>query len=134
MSANPSENDLVAEKRRTDVQQDVQMSGEALRCWLRFTNVPFSPRFAAGLLKHFNYDAEAIFSASDAELDEAPQFQSRHLVRLRDPAYQATDRQAAWFEKYGVRLLLPHHREYPLLLHTISDPPAFLCVSIHKTL
>jgi hypothetical protein len=39
--------------------------------------------------------------------------QARHLVTLRKPAYVATDRQLAWFERYGVRLLLTSHPEYP---------------------
>ncbi len=32
---------------------------------------------------------------------------------MRKPEYLATERQIRWFERYGVRLILPSHPEYP---------------------
>jgi predicted Rossmann fold nucleotide-binding protein DprA/Smf involved in DNA uptake len=96
-----------------------ELSIAALPYWLRLANLPFSSKLIAVLLECFDSDPQAIFEASDAELDSIPVFQARHLVTLRKPEYVATDRQLSWFERYGVRLLLPSHPEYPPALCTI---------------
>ena len=75
------------------------------------------------LLECFDNDPQAIFAASDAELDSIPVFQARHLVTLRKPEFEATDRLIKWFERYGVRRRLPTHPEYPPALCTISGYP-----------
>jgi DNA processing protein len=103
-------------------------SPEALPYWLRLANLPFSSRLVTALLECFDNDPAAIFEASDAELDSIPIFQARHLVTLRKPEFEATDRQIRWFEKYGVRLILASRPEYPPALCTIPDPPPFLFV------
>ena len=103
-------------------------SAESLPLWLRLANIPFSPRLVTSLLQHFHYDPAVLFAAGDQELDQVALFQSRHLSRLRDPVYAATDRQLRWFEKYKVRLILPTDRDYPRLLLTIADPPPYLFV------
>ena len=101
---------------------------EALPHWLRLANLPFSSKLITALLECFDNDPAAIFEASDAELDSIPVFQARHLVTLRKPEYEATERQLNWYQRHGVRLLLPHHPEYPQALCTIPDPPPFLFV------
>jgi len=55
----------------------------------------------------FDNNPAAIFAASDRELDSVPIFQARHLATLRKPEFMATERQLTWFQRYGVRLLLP---------------------------
>jgi DNA processing protein len=80
----------------------------------------------ATLLTHFHNDPRRIFAASDAELDPVPGFQSRHLVRLRDPIYLPTDRQVAWVEKQGVWLALRGQPEYPEGLEVLLDAPPIL--------
>jgi DNA processing protein len=96
--------------------------------WLRLANLPFSSKLITALLECFDNDPAAIFAASNAELDSVPLFQARHLATLRKPEYVATERQLAWYERYGVRLLLPSSPEYPPALCTILDPPPFLFV------
>ncbi|MCS6775488.1 MAG: hypothetical protein RMJ43_14155, partial [Chloroherpetonaceae bacterium] len=54
---------------------------EALRALLHLANVPLSPRLARTLLQHFDWNAQRIFAASDAELDAIEPLQSRHIVR-----------------------------------------------------
>jgi len=103
-------------------------SPASLPHWLRLANLPFSSKLITALLECFDNDPQAIFEASDAEMDSIPLFQARHLVTLRKPEYEATDRQLAWYQRYGVRLLLPSHPEYPPALCTIPDPPLFLFV------
>ena len=61
-------------------------------------------------------------------MNRIPVFQARHFVTLRKPEYEATDPQLAWYQRYGVRLILPSHPEYPQALCTIPDPPPFLFV------
>ncbi len=100
----------------------------ALPHWLRLADLPFSSKLIAALLEAFDNDPAALFEASDTELDSIPIFQTRHLVTLRKPEHEATDRQLRWFERYGVRLLLPSHPEYPQALRTIPDPPPFLFI------
>ncbi|HLJ54592.1 MAG TPA: DNA-processing protein DprA [Chthonomonadaceae bacterium] len=101
---------------------------DALPHWLRLANLPFSTKLVTALLDAFGGDSAAIFAASDRDLDAVPLFQARHLVTLRKPEFIATERQLAWFEKYGVRLILPSHPEYPQALCTILDTPPFLFV------
>jgi DNA processing protein len=105
-----------------------QPTPDALPHWLRLANLPFSSKLISALLECFDNDPQAIFEASNAQLDSIPIFQARHLVTLRKPEYEATDRQLIWFQKYGVRLLLPSNPEYPPALCTILDPPPFLFV------
>lgn len=103
-------------------------SPEALSFCMHLDTLPFSSKLIAALLECFSNDPEAIFAASDGELDSVPLFQARHLVTLRKPEFEATDRQIRWFERYGVRLILPSHPEYPPALCTIPDPPPFLFI------
>jgi DNA processing protein len=116
----PSSSDLASENASS------VPAGEALRAWLRLANIAFSPRLLCALLAHFADDPQAIFAASDAALEAIPAFQARHLVRLRDPAFAATDRQMAWLERHGVRLVLFRQPDYPRLLREIPDPPPLL--------
>src|SRR5262249_34097266 len=105
-----------------------QPSGETLRAFLHLANMPFSSRLISALLAHFHNDPQALFAASDSELDEVPGVQARHLVRLRDQTLEVTERQWSWFERHGVRLLLRDHPEYPPDLQEIHDPPTMLFV------
>src|ERR1043165_7240103 len=73
--------------------------GEALRAWLRLANLQFSPRLTAALLRAFPNAPQALFAASDADLDAVPGMLARYLVRLRDPEFDATARQMAWMER-----------------------------------
>src|SRR5436190_744027 len=91
----------------------IEPTSELLPHWLRLANLPFSSKLISALLECFDNDPQAIFEASDAQLDSVPVFQARHLATLRKPEFIATDRQLTWFQRYGVRLLLPSHPEYP---------------------
>lgn len=103
-------------------------SGEALRAWMRLANLQFTPRLTTALLARFGSDPQAVFAATDAELDAIPGFLERHRLRLRDPNLNVTDRQWAWVEKQGVWLLLLGQAAYPHLLRQIPDPPPILFV------
>jgi DNA processing protein len=103
-------------------------AGALLRAWLRLANLQFTARLTTALLDRFGHDPQAILAATDAELDEVSGFQPRHLVRLRDPALEATDRQVAWIERYGVQIVRLGQPNYPRLLRDIPDPPALLFV------
>ncbi|HZO86823.1 MAG TPA: DNA-processing protein DprA [Chthonomonadaceae bacterium] len=106
----------------------VPPAGDALRAWLRLANMQFTACLTTALLTRFAGDPQAIFAAADAELDAVPGFQARHLVRLRDPALEASSRQLAWVERHGVALVLHGQPEYPRLLRHIPDPPPILFV------
>ena len=98
-----------------------------LRAWLQFANIEFSPRRMALLMAHFQNRPQAILEATDAELEDAG-CSARHIARLRDPKYKATDRQVAWVENHGVRLIFQQSDAYPPLLREISDAPPLLFV------
>src|SRR3954453_24030929 len=78
---------------------------EAVPHWLRLANLPFSSKLISALLECFDNNPQAIFEASDRELDSIPIFQARHLATLRKREYEATERQLRWFEPHGVRLV-----------------------------
>jgi DNA processing protein len=111
-----------------DTTASAPLEGETLRAWLRLTNLQFSPRLTTALLTGFQNDPNALFAASDADLNAIPGFLTRHLARLRDPAFAPTDRQVAWVERHSVRLVRLDQPEYPRLLRDISDPPPLLFV------
>lgn len=102
---------------------------EALRALLRLANLPLAPRLTRTLLQHFNWNAEHIFAASDAELDAIEPLQSRHIVRLRDPAFIPTERQLRAMHRLSARVLLLPDPEYPPSLRDIPEPPPLLFVS-----
>ena len=104
------------------------LEGDTLRVWLHLANVSLAPRLLAALLAQFDNDPRRIFDATDAELDPIPGFQSRHLVRLRDPLTLPTDRQIAWVEKQGIWLALRGRPEYPETLEVLPDAPPILFV------
>jgi DNA processing protein len=101
-------------------------TGDLLRAWLRFANVQFSARLMAAFLTHFGEDPRAIFAATDADLEEVPGCQPRHIVRLRDPNMDVTPRQWAWMERPDVRLALRGQPDYPRALRELPDPPPLL--------
>lgn len=101
---------------------------ESRRAWMRLANLQFTARLTAVLLQRFGGDPRALFTARDAELESVPGFAARHLVRLRDPAYEVTPRQWNWMERYSVRLLLLGQPDYPPSLREIPDPPPILFV------
>lgn len=103
-------------------------TGDRLRALLRLANTPLSARRMMALLTHFQWNAELLFAASDAELDAIDDLQSRHIVRLRDPAFEVTDRQWKALEKLQVRLILFPDADYPRSLRDIPDPPPLLFV------
>ncbi len=103
------------------------LDAATLRAWLRFANVEFSPRRMTALLAHFGGIPLAILEATDTELENAG-CAARHAVRLRDPKYKETDRQVAWVEKNGVRLVFHDDSDYPPLLREIADAPPLLFV------
>src|SRR5438105_4501366 len=67
-------------------------SPEAVPHWLRLANLPFSSKLISALLECFDNDPQAIFEATDAQLDSVPMFQARHLITLRKREYEATER------------------------------------------
>lgn len=103
-----------------------EIEPSALVHWLRLANLPFSAKLITALLERFAYQPEAIFDASDSELDTVAGFLARHQVKLRDAIYAVNDRQRKYFETQQVRLLTQRHSEYPKALLNISDPPALL--------
>lgn len=103
--------------------------------WLHLANLQLSARLTGALLAHFRHDPQAVFSASDSELEDVPGIQGRHLVRIRDPGCAPTERQIAWMERQQVRLLAIGDSDYPRVLQEIQDPPAllFLQGALHDT-
>jgi DNA processing protein len=130
MTSKSNEQITVAEERAPNgsAAPFSQPSGEALRAFLHLANMQFSSRLTTALLAHFKYDPQAIFTASDSDLDEVPGLQARHLVRMRDKTLAVTERQWSWFERHGVHLVLREDEAYPADLRDIPDPPPMLFV------
>ncbi len=96
--------------------------------WQHLANLQLSPRLVIALLQRYQYDPRAIFAASDADLEQVPEFQARHLVRLRDAALDTTPRQRAWLQRPDVSIVWLGHPSYPRMLRELSDPPPLLFV------
>ncbi len=120
--------DRIAEVPEPSLPPSDALSETALRAWMRLANAQFSARLTGALLAAFENDPDAIFDASDARLDMVPGFQARHAVRLRDPALQVSDRQWAWVERQGVRVVRRGQADYPPALEEMPDPPPLLFV------
>lgn len=101
---------------------------DTLRAWLRLANLQFAPRLTTALLRHFGNQPQAIFVATDAELDAVPEMHARHLPRLRDPECEIMPRQWDWIQRPDVHLLWLDHPGYPRPLRDLSDPPAILFI------
>jgi DNA processing protein len=104
------------------------LSFEARSAWLHLANLQFTPRLNAALLRAFHNDPQAIFAATDAELEAVPDLQPRNLVRLRDPELAVTPRQLVWLERPDVHIFWNGHPGYPRLLRSLPDPPPILFV------
>ena len=105
----------------------IPLDDTMLRAWLHLANVELPPRRLTALLARFGRNPTALLEATDTELEDAD-CPSRYIVRLRDPKYKATDRQFAWVQKNGVRLVFRDHSDYPPLLREIHDAPPLLFV------
>jgi DNA processing protein len=113
----------------TTQQPDIQQPDtETLSAWQRLANLQLNARLTLALLQRYRYDPRALFAATDAELGELPELQTRHLVRLRDTTLGATPRQMAWLQRPDVQICWPGHPSYPRLLRELPDPPAILFV------
>ena len=98
-----------------------------LRYWLAALYLPdVGPRTLQRWLEHFP-NIEKLFLASPAEWQAAniaPTFQHA----LRQPNWQAVEKELAWAEIASQRILCLDDSEYPSLLKEISDPPLILYV------
>ncbi len=103
-----------------------QLSSNSLKALLHLANLQFTPRMASTLLTWFDWQPERIFEAPDSEFDHIPGFLSRQLIKLRDPAYEATERQWLWMEKTQSTVLMANSPDFPDALRDIPDAPAFL--------
>jgi len=105
-----------------------QISIEALSAWQRLANLQLAPRLIAALLRRFANDPQAIFAATDVELEAVEELNPRHLARLRDPEFAVTARQSVWLQRPDVHIYWSGHPNYPRLLCELPDPPPILFV------
>jgi DNA processing protein len=105
-----------------------QTTLEARSSWQHLANLQFTPRLYTALLRCFDNNPQAIFAATDAELEAVPELHPRNLVRLRDPELAVTPRQLVWLERPDVHIFWAGHPGYPRLLRELPDPPPILFV------
>src|SRR5262245_40007779 len=86
MATKSNEQIYTGEEKALDGYQSavVEPTIEALRAYLHLANMQFSSRLTTALLVHFKHNSQALFAASDRDLDEVPGLQARHVVRMRD--------------------------------------------------
>ena len=105
-----------------------ESTDDIFRAWLHLANLQLSPRLIAALLRAFGSDPQAIFAASDRDLDDIEEMRAAQLLRLRDPLLEPTARQMAVIEQLDVRILWQGHSDFPSVLAEMQDAPALLFV------
>ncbi|MCE5199750.1 MAG: DNA-processing protein DprA [Armatimonadota bacterium] len=96
-----------------------------LRAWLRLSRMELPVRAAGALIERFG-GPEAVFEASEAELESVEQLNSRGRERILGPVPAVVDRDLRLLDELGVTLLPITSDDYPASLKQIYDPPVVL--------
>lgn len=98
---------------------------ETLRYWLALARAPrVGPRTFLALITHFP-DLEQLFRA-DREQLRGCGMAGATIGYLRRPDWRGVERDLAWREEPGNRILTLNHRDYPPRLRAIADAPPVL--------
>jgi len=103
------------------------MNENELRSWLRLSRVELSPRAASALIERFG-GPEAVFGATEAELESVERLTDKGREKIVGPAPAAIERDLSLMEELGVAVLPFTSPGYPQSIKEIFDPPIVLYV------
>lgn len=103
------------------------MREQELRFWLRFSRLELSPRAAGALLEQFG-NPEAVFAASEPELNSIEQLTEKGVAKILGPIPAAIERDLRLMEEKQVSVIPLTSEDYPASLKDIYDPPVVLYV------
>ncbi|MCE5323858.1 DNA-processing protein DprA [bacterium] len=103
------------------------MSEQELRAWLRLSRLELTPRAAAALIERFG-SPEAVFEASEAELQELEQLTEKGRVKILENAPAAIERDLRVIDARKIAIIPITSEKYPPNLRKIYDPPVMLYV------
>lgn len=103
------------------------MNEHELRAWLRLSRLELSPRAAGALVERFG-GPEAVFDASEAELESVERVTDKGRLKVLTPAPAAIERDLRLIEESGYTVIPITSPDYPTSLKEIYDPPVVLYV------
>ena len=103
------------------------MDERETRSWLRLSRLEISPVCATALVERFG-GPEAVFQASQSELDSVERLTEKGRGKVLGPVPAAIDRDLQLIDEMGVTLVPSTSDDYPASLKEIYDPPILLYV------
>lgn len=101
------------------------MDDRELRSWIRLSHLELSPRAALALIERFG-GPEAVFEASESELETVEHLTQKGLTRILGPVPAAIEHDLKVIEETGVIVTPIKSPDYPISLKEIYDPPVVL--------
>ncbi|MCE5313772.1 MAG: DNA-processing protein DprA [Armatimonadota bacterium] len=98
-----------------------------LRAWLRLSRLELSPRAAVALIERFG-GPEAVFEASEVELESVEHLTDKGRAKVFGPVPAAIERDLRLMEDKAITLIPITSGDYPAGLKQIFDPPPVLYV------
>ncbi len=104
-----------------------EMNERELSYWLRLSRLEISPKAAGALLERFG-SPEAVFAASDAELESVEQLSPRAKEKVLGPVPAGIERDLQTIDQTGITVVPIQSSQYPQSLAAIYDPPVVLYI------
>ncbi len=95
--------------------------------WLRFANLQLPPRLANALIERFG-TPDAVFGASQSDLDGIQGLSAKQADRLADPTFLPTQAQVSYLATARIRVVPRGDAYYPRGLAELPDAPPVLFV------
>ena len=103
------------------------MDERELRSWFRVSRLELSPRASAALIERFG-GPQAVFDASEAELQTVEHLTEKGRDKVLGPVPAAVERDLSVVDDMDVKLIPITSDSYPENLREIYDPPVVLYV------
>ncbi|MEN6356256.1 MAG: DNA-processing protein DprA [Armatimonadota bacterium] len=105
----------------------MMMNEPELRAWLRLSRLELTPRAAGSLLDRFG-GPEAVFEASESDLEKVEQLTEKGRSKVLGPVPAAIERDLQIIDTRKITLIPITSENYPASLKQIYDPPVLLYI------
>lgn len=100
---------------------------QQLRAWLRLSRLELTPRAAGALIERFG-GPEAVFGASESDLQQVEQLTEKGRAKVLGPVPASIERDLHLLETKRITVIPINSKDYPASLKQIYDPPLLLYV------